>query len=154
MPKYLTLLTAFTNKSVGSKRPITVTILSILTFAAVVPPFAEQFTRNPGEVAFVYPTRLAMGTYFDFHALISATQVILFVIGIMTGIAILKKQRWAWFLGLGLSALAVVVYGLALWLLPPYTTNARLASMAIGLASLYLLSRTDVTTYLMPLTKT
>jgi hypothetical protein len=68
----------------------------------------------------------------------------------MTAVAILKKQRWAWFVGIGVHVVLLSVYFVAVYLLPPYATNDRIASMVIGVASLYLLSRRDVRTYLKP----
>jgi len=160
MPKYLTLLTAFTNKSVGSRRPITVTILSILTFAAVVPPFAEQFKRDPLEIAFVYPPRPIIDVFS--YLLID---IPLFLVSIIAGIGLIKRQRWAWFVAIGLYSLVFSIHLAACITLGRDSagtgfmgsfdgTYGRYASIAISLIAFYLLSRNDVRTYLMPLTKT
>lgn len=108
--------------------------------------------RDPLEVSFVYPSpdrpKLDIGARLALSASILTTQVILLIVGIMTGISILKRQHWAWFVGVGMYALAAIVYAIALALLPPYTTNDRVYTMAISLTSLYLLSRKDVRQYL------
>ena len=118
----------------------------------MTPTFVSYFMRDPLEVAFKYPSpdrpQLDIGTYFDLYALVYSTYVIVFIIGVMTGIAILRKQHWAWFVGIGLHALAVVVYSIVLWLMPFYSLNEQLASIMISLVSLYLLSRPDVRNYL------
>ena len=137
-----------------TERPIAIVILGILTIAAITPTFVSYFVRDPLEVAFKYPSpnrpQLDIGTYFAVGAMVYATRVIVFIIGVMTGIAILRKQRWAWFAGIGLHALAVVVYGVGLWLMPFYSANEQFASITISLVSLYLLSRSDVRNYLRP----
>lgn len=129
-------------------------MLVILTFLALMPALVKEFARDPLEVSFVYPSpdrpRLESGTYYALVISIFLSQAVLFIVSMITGIGFLKKQRWSWFFGIGLHALVVVVYGVALWLVPPYTTNDRLASMAISLVSLYLLSRQDVRNYLRP----
>lgn len=117
-----------------------------------MPALVEFFWRDPLEVSFVYPSpdrpRLDIGTHRDLIALVFASQLGLFVLSIMTGVAILQKQRWAWYVGIGVHVVLLSVYLVAVYLLPPYATNDRIASMVIGGASLYLLSREDVRTYL------
>jgi hypothetical protein len=120
--------------------------------------YLDRFAVNPNEVSFVYPRPdrplLDVATYLVLGASILLSQVVLFIFSIIIGIGILQKQRWAWFVGIGLPVAALFVYLLAVVLLPPYATKDRLASIVISLVSLFLLSTRDVRAYLMPLTKT
>jgi hypothetical protein len=77
-------------------------------------------------------------------------QALSFVMAIIAGIALLNKQGWAWFLALGSHLLVVLIFGMAIGLLAPYTSNSRVATLAISIVSLYLLMRKDVRNYLRP----
>lgn len=136
----------------STHRPLAIWILLILTFLALAPALYKQVIRDPLEVAFVYPSQgrpqLDTSTYFALLISIFFSQVALFFGCVITGIGILKSQRWAWFFGIGLHIAIISIYTVAITLLPPYASNDRLATVAISLASLYLLSRRDVRIYL------
>jgi hypothetical protein len=118
----------------------------------LVPALVAYFSRDPLEVSFVYPQpdrpRLEIVTYLDLQIVLIATQLGSFVISIITAVAIFKRQKWAWFVGIGVHSLIATMYLVAVYLLPPYGTNDRTATILIAGASLYLLSRRDVKTYL------
>jgi hypothetical protein len=94
----------------------------------------EQFVRDPLEVAFVYPhpDRSSLDAASRLTLVMSVTfiEIVSFVICIIAGIGILKKERWAWFVALGLHLMSATVHVIASSLLPPYASGARLASMA------------------------
>jgi uncharacterized membrane protein YedE/YeeE len=127
-------------------------LLSILTFLVLSPALVAYFSRDPLEVSFAYPRpdrpKLELVTIFGLQAILFGTQLGSFVISIMTAVAIFKKQRWAWFVGIGVHVLITTVYLIAVYLLPPYVTNDRIATIVIAGTSLYLLSRREVRTYL------
>jgi cell division protein FtsW (lipid II flippase) len=135
-----------------SQRPIAIIIVSILTFLIVAPYLSREIARDPLEVSFVYPSpdrpKLELGTYMTLTMLMFVVQPALLIFSIMVGIGLLKRQRWSWFSGIALHAFVVGLFVIALIFLPPYTTNDRVATLAIGIVSLYLLSKTDVRRFL------
>jgi hypothetical protein len=110
--------------------------------------------RNSLEVAFVYPSperpSLDVGTYLALLIAISLGQAGLFIISIITGIALLKRQAWALFVGIGLHVTVFSIYLVSVVFLPPYGSNAEVAAIVISFAPLYLMSRRDVRSYLNP----
>lgn len=153
---------AFTNQTESSSRPVSVVILAVLTFFAVIPPMAEQvaerFTHNPLEVAFVYPPyppRPIIDAFLNF-----LIDIPLLSVSIISGIGLVKHQRWAWFVALGLY-FAVFSVHLAASVSIGYDTTGqgfvgsfdgstgRYASLVISFVSLYLLSRREVRAYLL-----
>jgi len=133
--------------------------LAILAFSALIPALVlavyDRLARDPFEVSFKYPSpdrpQLAQLDPFAQLALafsLLVAQAGLFILSIVTGIGILKKQRWSWFAALVLFAFVFAIYLIAVVLLPPYTSSERLASMVMSAASFYLLSRKDVRTFL------
>lgn len=133
-------------------RPIALLILSALTFSITIAFIVVFFMRNPLEVSFAYPGsgRLISDyeTIFFLTYAVSIAQASSFVGAIVTGIGLLKKQRWAWYFALGLHVLILSAHLVALLLLPRYDMNIRITLIAISLPSLYLLSSKDVRLYL------
>lgn len=134
-----------------------VIILSALAFLAVIPPMIEQLKPGPLEVAFVYPPYppgpVIGGAYYF------VIEILLLLLSIISGIGLLKRQKWAWFSALGLFVLVIFVQIAASTAVGPDKTgsgfigtfdssNGRLASIVISLAAFYLLSRRDVKSYL------
>ena len=81
-------------------------------------------------------------------------------VSIISGIGLVKRQRWAWFVALGLYV-AVLSVHLVASISVGYDTTGQIvasrfggsyglyASLMISLVALYLLSRKDVRTYLL-----
>ena len=141
-----------------AEKPLSVILLSILTFSVLLPVLYAQVAGNSNGVSFVYPSpdrpMLEIGAFIALIIWVTLSQFFLFVVSIVTGIGILKNQGWSWFLGMGLHVMVFATLFAAALLLVPYESNTRLSSMAISLGALYLLSRKDVRAYLKPTTKT
>jgi hypothetical protein len=135
-----------------TQRPIAIVILAILTFLTLSPVLAGYLMRDPLEVAFKYPSpdppSLDTSTYIALVITVSLSQGVLFIVSIIAGIGVLKKQSWSWFVGTGMHAYAISLYHVAILFLPPYTSYERIAFITISASALYLLSRSDVRTYL------
>jgi hypothetical protein len=145
------------NEITKGKRPIAIIILAILTFSALMPALVlavyDRLTRDPLEVSFRYPSppyRLQLDPLVQlglaFTLLVARAG--LFILSVVTGIGILKKQRWSWFTALILFALVFAIYLITVVLPTPYTINERLASIVISAASFYFLLRKDVRVFL------
>lgn len=128
--------------------------MAILTFVAVIPPFAEEFTNHRFEVSFVYPPRPIIDLFF--YLLID---IPLLLVCIISGIGLAKRQRWAWFLAIGAHITVFSVHTLASITIGPDSTGSgiagsfegstgRYAAILISLVALYLLSRKDVRGYI------
>jgi len=120
----------------------------------VVPPIFDYFERDPLEVRFVYPSpdrpQLDTTGFLALYLILVITQQISFVLAIILGFAVLKKQAWAWFMSLGLYGLVVITITPAIIFLWPYASTSRIAILLISAACLCLLSRKDVRNYLKP----
>lgn len=155
---------AFTNQIESSKRPITVVILAVLTFISVIPPIAEQWAErfiHPLEVAFVYGTA-PHPVIVDFLTFL--IDITLLSVCMISGIGLVKRQRWAWFVALGLYVAVFSVHLVAsIWV--GYDQMGQIvssrfvgsyglyASMVISLAALCLLLKKDVRIYLLSVPK-
>ena len=153
--------TAITNQKTNAHRPIAVLLASILTFSALIPPLAdyliEYFARDPLETAFKYPgssrPSLDIVTYLSLISFILLSQFLVLIFCVTSGIGILNKHRWAWFLGIGTHLLILLINILTIM----FVSNpsiAQYASIMISLTSLYMLTRIDVREYLKAVTNT
>ena len=146
-----------THEIAKAQRPIAVLTLSILTLAAPIPAILEYFAPDRLEVAFVYPSPdrpvLAVETFLALLTIFVAGKLVAFLFALMAGVGMLKNKRWSWFMAIVLHILIAFIFILAIALLAPYTSNSRIATLIISLASLYLLSRKDVIGYLRPAVK-
>lgn len=117
-----------------------------------MPSLTEQFLRDPLEVAFVcqpYPPGPIIGRAYHF-----AIDILLLLFSIISGIGLLKRQRWAWYSAMSLFVLVVFVHIAANTAVGQDATGKGFigtfdssyglsASVAINLAAFYLLSRRD-----------
>jgi len=134
--------------------PITVLLLVALTLSIPAIFIVGVFMRDPQEVSFRYagPDRLVsdFATIFFLTFGVSVAQVMGFVGAIVTGVGLLKHQRWAWYFALGLHVMVLLAHLVPLLLLPSYEMTLRIALIIIGLTSLYLVSTKHVRRYLIP----
>ena len=144
-----------TNTSVNIKRPRSIIIVSVLTLIAVMPPMIEvlagMFSR---EIAFAYPPRPIIEPFIYF-----LIDIPLLLVCIISGIGLFKRQRWSWFVAIGLHVVVFSVHVAACITVGPDATGrgfigsfdgsyGRYASISISLISLYFLSRKDVRNHL------
>ncbi|AIF85205.1 hypothetical protein NTE_03173 [Candidatus Nitrososphaera evergladensis SR1] len=126
---------------------------------AVIPPIAGQPRRDPLEIAFVYPSSPPQPRPVIGEAYYFVIDILLLLLSIISGIGLLKRQRWAWFSAIGLFALVIFVHVAASIAVGPDeagqgfigtfdSSYGRLASIAISLTGFYLLSRRGVRNYL------
>lgn len=137
--------------------PLAIIILSALAFIAIVPPIAEHVGQNRLGLAFgyrPYPPGPVIDEIYYF-----AIDIPLLLLSIISGVGLLKRQRWAWFSTMVLFALSFSVHIAASTSIGPDATGqgfigtfdssyGRLATIAISLAGFYVLSRKDVRNYL------
>jgi hypothetical protein len=130
-----------------ARRPIAVIAVSILTIWAPIVILLEPLTRDPLEVSFRYGPRPFIG---DPLALILVTllvgggRFILFIVGIIAGVGMLRRHRWSWYAGLIMHVSAIAIHVVAVVLLAQYNSVQLYASLIMSLASIYLLTRNDV----------
>jgi hypothetical protein len=142
---------------VSNERPASAAIVSILTFVAVLPSLVEQVSSMfTSEVAFTYDYRM-----IDFLSRLGYNTVLLLA-GLIVGSALLNRQKWAWFVNIGLQpAIIFVQLASGLYLAANETGSyvgfdssvGRYLSIIISGTVLYLQSRGDVRGYFQMATK-
>jgi hypothetical protein len=125
----------------------------MLTFVAALPSLIEQIEEiTDSEVAFRYGYQYRM---IDYLTRLAYNLVLSFV-GLLLGAAILKRQKWAWFINIGLQSLIIFVQIASGFFLTANESGGyvgfdsevgRYSSIFFSAVTLYMLSRKDVRGY-------